>query len=196
MDYIIDKEGKKREAKIVICDFCGKSFLKPKRFIKENSHNYCCKECSSLSLKKQIEIKCDFCGNAFMIKPSKLYCSKSGLHFCCRKCKDNAQKIISGFKEMQPNHYGKTIYNDYTPSSIYQRICFSYHPHKCCVCGEENIVAVHHYDGNHNNNDPVNLVPLCPTHHQYIHSRYKDEIIDIVDKYVEEFINKKGNGTA
>ena len=66
-------------------------------------------------------------------------------------------------------------------------IGFRHHPHRCCVCGEEKIVAIHHYDGNHNNNEPTNLVPLCPTHHQYIHSRFKDEIIDKVDAYVEEF---------
>ena len=26
-------------------------------------------------------------------------------------------------------------------------IGFRYHPHRCCVCGEEKIVAIHHYDG-------------------------------------------------
>lgn len=70
-------------------------------------------------------------------------------------------------------------------------IGFHHHPHKCCVCGEEKIVAIHHYDGNHFNNEPSNLVPLCPTHHCYIHSRYKDEIIDKVNAYIEAFKNKQ-----
>ena len=37
------------------------------------------------------------------------------------------------------------------------------------------------------NNDPANLIPLCPTHHSYVHSRYKDEIQPIIDKFVEEY---------
>ena len=72
-------------------------------------------------------------------------------------------------------------------SKIHQQICFKHHQHKCCVCGEENIVAVHHYDGNHYNNNPENLVPLCPTHHSYWHSRFKELIKDTVDEYVKKF---------
>lgn len=190
MDYIVDKQGKKRKAVKVICEQCGKEFLKPERFIKHSKHNYCSSECSHNATNKQIEVICDFCGKSYMIKPSKLLQSKSGLHFCSRNCKNNAQKIVNGFKEIQPSHYGCTKYKDYTPQNIYQRICFENHPHKCCVCGEEKIVAVHHYDGNHNNNEPSNLVPLCPTHHCYIHSKYKDKIIDKVNAYVEAFKRK------
>lgn len=80
----------------------------------------------------------------------------------------------------------------YYKATKYSTICFKYHQHKCCVCGEEKIVAVHHYDGNHNNNEISNLVPLCPTHHCYIHSNYKDEIIDKVDEYRNNFIKENG----
>lgn len=69
----------------------------------------------------------------------------------------------------------------------YQTTCFIYHKKECVVCKEENIVEVHHYDENHENNDPSNLVPLCPTHHQYWHSRFKHLVEDKVDLYVENF---------
>lgn len=190
MDYIVDKQGKKRKAVKVICDYCGKEFLKPERFVKNSNQNFCSKKCAHDASKKQIELICDYCGKIFISKPSRLKLSKSGLHFCCRKCKDEAQKIISGIKELQLPHYGTTKYVDYTPQNIYQRICFTYHPHKCCICGEEKIVAVHHYDGNHFNNEPSNLVPLCPTHHCYIHSRFKNLIIDKVMEYIENFKRK------
>lgn len=72
-------------------------------------------------------------------------------------------------------------------SKIHQKICFRHHPHKCCICGEENIVAVHHYDENHYNNNPNNLIPLCPTHHAYWHSKFKELIKDKVDEYVKKF---------
>jgi hypothetical protein len=69
----------------------------------------------------------------------------------------------------------------------YIAICFQHHEKKCIKCNEEKIVAVHHNDHNHDNNDPANLIPLCPTHHSYVHSRYKDEIQPIIDKFVEEY---------
>jgi len=108
---------------------------------------------------------CEVCNN-----PIKDYKRSKGT--CSHSCSNNH------FAELRnkPENY-----------KSYTTICFHHHEKKCVVCGEENIVAVHHYDENHKNNDPANLVPMCPTHHQYIHSRYKDLVIDIVDKYVKEF---------
>jgi len=71
----------------------------------------------------------------------------------------------------------------------YKTICFNNHKKECVVCGEDKIVAVHHNDHDHNNNDPMNLIPLCPTHHQYVHSRYKDEVQPIIDEYIKEKFN-------
>lgn len=66
----------------------------------------------------------------------------------------------------------------------YRHLCFRYHAKKCVVCGEENIVAVHHLNENHNDNRPENLIPLCPTHHQYCHSNYKNLVADAIEKYI------------
>lgn len=87
------------------------------------------------------------------------------------------------------NTYFRTGENNgmYDKATKYSTICFRHHPHKCCICGEENIVAVHHYDGNHDNNDVCNLVPLCPTHHSYWHSNFRELIKDKVDEYVKKF---------
>lgn len=72
----------------------------------------------------------------------------------------------------------------------YRTICFHYHEKKCVVCGEYKIVAVHHYDENHGNDAPENLIPMCPTHHQYMHSNYKDEIAGVVDDYIKQWKDK------
>ena len=69
----------------------------------------------------------------------------------------------------------------------YQTTCWLYHGKKCLVCDEEKIVSVHHVNENHTDNRPENLVPLCPTHHQYVHSRFKDEVQPIIDRYLEKF---------
>jgi len=72
-------------------------------------------------------------------------------------------------------------------ASHYTTICWRFHKKECIICGEDKIVAVHHYDENHYNNSPDNLVPMCPTHHQYIHSKHKHLVIDVVDQYVNNF---------
>lgn len=56
------------------------------------------------------------------------------------------------------------------------------------ICGEDKIVTVHHWDFNHGNNEPSNLIPICPTHHQYLHSRYKVLIEEQVNVYREMFL--------
>jgi len=68
----------------------------------------------------------------------------------------------------------------------YQNICFIEHGKKCIICGESKIVAAHHFDENHSNDDPKNIIPLCPTHHCYMHSRFKKEIISKIEDYLKE----------
>lgn len=41
---------------------------------------------------------------------------------------------------------------------------------------------------NHKDNRPENLVPLYPTHHQYVHSRYKDEVLPAINQYLQEYM--------
>ena len=60
-EYIIDNQGKKRKATRVICETCGKSFLKPSRFIKRHAQNYCSKECAFKSRENRITVKCANC---------------------------------------------------------------------------------------------------------------------------------------
>jgi len=66
----------------------------------------------------------------------------------------------------------------------YRTTCFQHHEKKCVVCGEQNIVEVHHLDEDKQNNSPENLIPLCPTHHQYWHSNHKEKVESIVMNYV------------
>lgn len=65
----------------------------------------------------------------------------------------------------------------------YRKICFDKYLYKCLVCDESNVVDVHHLDENRDNNDIYNLIPLCPTHHRYIHSKeLKKEILEEIRK--------------
>lgn len=84
--------------------------------------------------------------------------------FCSRSCANNRQEW---WREN---------------ATQYSTICFHHWDYKCIVCGFDKIVEVHHYDHNHDNNDPSNLVPLCPNHHQMMHSKWRSEVEPIVDK--------------
>lgn len=118
---------------------------------------------------QQIKKVCPVCGNTFVTqeghKKEKVTCSHSCSNTYFRK---------------------GSVYNTSQLKS-YITICFKHHEKKCVVCGEDKIVAVHHYDGNNTNNEPNNLIPLCPTHHSYWHSRYRGEIQEIVEKYKQSF---------
>ena len=150
-----------------VCPVCGKEFFVPNY----NKDKVCCSySCSNTYFRSG--------DNNGMFKK---YAELNGSDI--EKIKiDRCRRDIERQKRKERREkYGVT-------SKIHQQLCFKHHPHKCCVCGEEKIVAVHHYDGNHYNNDPVNLVPLCPTHHSYWHSKFRNLIQDKVDEYVKNFI--------
>jgi hypothetical protein len=80
--------------------------------------------------------------------------------------------------------------------SDYTIICFRHHKKECVVCGEKNIVAVHHFDENDENDSPENLIPMCPTHHTYWHSRFKSMVADKVIAYRDKFIEERKQRVA
>lgn len=57
--------------------------------------------------------------------------------------------------------------------------------HEYAICGFDKIVAIHHIDENHDNDDPQNLIPLCPNHHEMVHSKWKDEVVPLIGPLVE-----------
>jgi len=153
----------------------GTTRRKFRKAVKEN--NYDISNLRSRKLKHKIVIKeCPVCNNEFETqvgtKNEKTTCSHSCSNTYFRSGKNNPNwKLISDNKDR-----------------FYRDICFIHHDKRCVVCGEDKIVSVHHYDENHSNNEPSNLIPLCPTHHHYIHSKWKDEVIDIVTEYRNVFI--------
>lgn len=131
----------------------------------KQKENYTCKICK-VNKSKQIST-CPICKNNFItsVKRPSTTCS-----YAC------SNKLF----RTGPN-------NGNWKEDSYRTTCFHYHKKECIVCKENLIVEVHHYDGNHDNNNPNNLIPLCPTHHQYMHSGYRDKINTIVEEYKKNF---------
>jgi predicted nucleic acid-binding Zn ribbon protein len=107
---------------------------------------------------------CPICGKD--VKPGNTTCSRS----CANR--------LFRTKQRNPNW----------SEDAYRSTCFAYHEKKCVVCGETKIVAVHHFNGNHNDNRPENLIPICPTHHSYVHSRYAAEVLPAITEYREQWL--------
>jgi hypothetical protein len=117
-----------------------------------------------------IEKNCPVCGNIFNAQGR----SKKHKTTCSHACANTFFR--SGINH--PNWR----------ESSYRTTCFHYHKHECVVCKENKLVEVHHLDENNQNNSPSNLVPLCPTHHQYWHSRHKADVELIIYNYVKAFL--------
>ena len=111
--------------------------------------------------------------------------------------------IIKNYKESKGTcsracankHFRSGENNGNWKQDTYQSTCFLYHGKKCVICDESLIVDAHHLDEDKTNNDPSNLIPLCPNHHRYWHSRYRHLIEEKVYSYIDEWKkNKLGLG--
>lgn len=91
-------------------------------------------------------------------------------------CSKSCYNKVFRTKENHPTYKGES----------YRDICYRYHEKKCVICGEVNAVDVHHLDENHKNSDAYNLIPLCPTHHKYWHTKKLKELVEYkVYEYIE-----------
>lgn len=54
--------------------------------------------------------------------------------------------------------------------SDYRERCLEEKGRKCAICGYERRILAHHIDGDRDNNALTNLVPLCSTCHNRIHT--------------------------
>lgn len=159
----------------------GTSRKKMEKLIKEKNIDISHLRSKPLIYKRENK-KCPICGKEF----ENLVGSPKQKTTCSHSCSNTYFR--SG--ENNPNWRSE---DDINYNKNYRKICFKFHKKECVVCGENKIVAVHHYDENNKNNSIENLIPLCPTHHQYIHSRYKGEVIGIIDKYREDVLMKIKN---
>lgn len=112
---------------------------------------------------------CVCCGNSFVYVGRLKTKGYEAAKFCNRSCANN-RKV---WWKSNAIHY-KTI-------------ALQNHEHKCIICGFDKIVAIHHIDENKKNNLPSNLIPLCPNHHEMVHSKYRSEVQPFIDEWQKQF---------
>jgi len=101
---------------------------------------------------------------------------------CSHQCANETFKQGEGHIPLNKGEYSQTNY---------RKIAKKYHIMKCIICNENIMIDIHHFDRNRDNNEPENLVPICATHHRYIHHNENYYIVkECIDEYVEKFKNK------
>jgi len=196
-----------------LCNFgCGNQAS----YVFKNGKN-CCSEfvvqCPEVRRKNSLKIK----GKQYCYKSKVTYLNKNYKYYCIycgkpliNKFNKNVHEIVCSMnpKNVKFCYCGNIILNKtsrtcsyYCSNKIFKNqkkkkdlsidkhrdIAFRYHRKQCIICNEKNIVEVHHYDNNHYNNNPINFIPLCPTHHKYVHSKYKILIQDKINIYYKNF---------
>jgi 5-methylcytosine-specific restriction endonuclease McrA len=164
------------KTKKINCLKCNKEFDVLLKEVKRGNGKYCSRICSStVNEGKQFSTRQEiFCSNPqcnkkfvltdYILKKRK-NTSKSGLVFCCRKCKDFCQSLKSPIEDLKLPHYGKGIFD-------YRKFAFEQKQHSCEKCGYDKIaqiLEVHHKDRNRKNNNITNLEILCPNCHDEEH---------------------------
>jgi hypothetical protein len=186
---------------MLLCKFCSKeckndnSLRNHERLCKENPN----KQESTLvknrsgSGKLQACIHCGASYNLRNISKHESGClSNPNNQKECPVCKTMfAGKSVTCSYSCSNTFFRSGKNNPNWKESSYRTTCFEYHNKTCVICGEDNIVEVHHMDENKNNNEPENLIPLCPTHHQYFHSRYKHLVLPTIQQYIKKFMDDR-----
>jgi hypothetical protein len=110
---------------------------------------------------------CACCGNEFIFVGRLKTKQFERAQFCKRSCANNRQEW----------------WNDNI--THYRTIAFRHWEEKCVICGFDKVVAIHHVDENKENNSPRNLIPLCPNHHEMIHSKWKNEVFPLIEDVIK-----------
>lgn len=153
------------------CEECGNLFAAYVKEINRGYGRFCSVSCSSRHNhvgKTSPFVKCGLCGVSFQKRPSRVLLSKRGINFCCRKHKDDAQKMESGVL----NIHGVTDHKGYRHKALRQL------DNSCLACGYDRhveVLVVHHVDHDRDNNSIGNLVVLCPTCHSERHLSDKND---------------------
>lgn len=145
--FVIDSEGRKREAIQTRCTTCLKLYMRIARFAKKGT--WCSRVCFQTSRLKRENIVCAWCSVEFRAPTHR------GTKYCSRKCKEAHMSIEGGGPT--PAHYGKGVVK-YRARAIrkYGAVCKN-----CGFNADERMLDVDHIDSNRENSAIENLQVLC-----------------------------------
>lgn len=121
---------------------------------------------------KDFNVKCNNCDIMFSVEEREKKFPTKSAYYCSRSC---ANSRGGNARSRKREELGILSYGT---------IAKKYHKQECIVCGFTKVLDIHHIDHNHDNNVKENLVFLCPNHHRMVHSKYKNEILPYIKKYI------------
>ena len=148
---------------IVSCNTCSKEFYVKPYWIKIGYGKYCSSKCQYEGRKSGKIVKCFTCNKEVYKTVNALRLSKSKKYFCTKSCQT---------KWRNTEFVGSKHANFIDGSSTYKTILNRHNiPKLCAICGikDKRVLAVHHIDHNHKNNDLKNLSWLCHNCHFLVH---------------------------
>jgi hypothetical protein len=135
------------------------------------------KKCVVCNNEKEHHAKglCYTCYKKLKWKPKIQICKR-----CKRKIPIHAKNLCAGCYNYTFHLEKNKAYNHRKSSNVdlktYRKVT-----KECVICGFSKIVDLHHIDLNKQNNNPKNLIGLCPNHHRMIHnSNFRYEIFQIL----------------
>ncbi len=123
---------------------------------------------------KDFSVNCHNCNTQFDVTEREKQFPSKDKYFCCKSCSNS-----EGGK-------AKAIKDEENGNMKYRTLAKKYHNENCVVCGFDKVLDVHHINEQHNDDRKENLIFLCPNHHEMFHSKYRDEIVPHIEKYVED----------
>jgi len=143
-------------------------------------------------------VVCEYCGKGIAntgIKSHKEYCYLNPKNKrLCPICEAPIKKFKTNktCSSRCGSLLGNITSSNGDTKTNYRAICFHAHGRACLICGEDLFVIAHHIDGNRTNNISENLIPLCHTHHLYIHHHEYNYIIkECIDEYMFKFLGSQ-----
>lgn len=150
----------------LICDYCGKEFLRRNYEVGRASKNFCSKSCAgkgssvaNLHVVRQPaqELTCEYCGKTYKRKVSRLRTSR----FCSREC-------VSAYRSREWHDEKNPNFRHGMNQTSAKRIALAFYEPRCAICGWDTIIDIHHIikKARGGTNDVANLIVLCPNHHK------------------------------
>ena len=150
----------------VSCRNCSKHFYKKPSGIKAGEGKYCSMRCKRIGQHTGRSVECFICRKEVYKSGKALRISKSGKHFCSKSCQTIWRNSMVYIGPRHPNWKDGRGRDSYR--SIIRR---SEKIQECILCKiiDKRVLAVHHIDHDHFNNDIRNLAWLCHNCHYLVH---------------------------
>lgn len=148
---------------LIKCSACSVQFYAKPSAILVGNGKFCGLKCYRGSRKNGKLVNCHVCNTEVYKTGKALNGSKSGFYFCGKSCQTKwRNKFFSGEKHANWK-YGWEIHRRIMKESNKPKVC------TLCSTEDVRVLAVHHVDRNHRNNELSNLAWLCHNCHFLVH---------------------------